>query len=493
MHTLLHDILDWRAARTPDLTAIRTSTGSWTYAQLHRRSRAYAEWLAGTGARRGDRILVNAPHAPETVAAVFAASRLGCLYVVVTDQLPAGRLQQIVADCEPHVLLTGAGTDAPAVPDGLTVVGLDTLPVEPAGRGTPAPCLSIDAVSLIYTSGSTSEPKAVVSTHEQVLFAAQAIQSRLGYRETDTVFCCLPLSFDYGLYQVFLSVLSGAALVLAGPDAAGPALLNQLRRHGATVLPLMPPLAVTLATLLARSPTPLSSLRLITSSGATLAPQTARDLRAGLPGMQLVGMFGLTECKRVAILEPDGDLIRPGAVGLPLPDTEVYIADDEGRRLPPGAVGELVVRGRHVMSGYWRAPELTARKFHRDEFGQPVLHTGDQCRLDEDGYLYFVGRSDDVYKQRGFRVSGAEVEAAALDIPDVDMAALLPPSDDREAVLVVSGQTTATHVRKELSTRLEEYKVPRDCRVLPALPLSANGKVDRTRLTVLIASTPEPA
>jgi acyl-CoA synthetase (AMP-forming)/AMP-acid ligase II len=185
-------------------------------------------------------------------------------------------------------------------------------------------------------------------------------------------------------------------------------------------------------------------------------------------------------------MEPDGDVNRPGAVGRPLPDTEILVVDPQGRPLPAGEVGELVVRGPHVMSGYWRAPELTTAKFRRDDFGTPVLFTGDMCTLDADGYLYFVGRRDDVYKHRGFRVSGAEVEAAALDIPHVRMAALIPPVADGDALLVVDGDTTPTDVLKQLSTRLEEYKVPRECRVLDSLPLSANGKIDRRLLAVLV-------
>ncbi|MEU4745384.1 class I adenylate-forming enzyme family protein, partial [Actinosynnema sp. NPDC023658] len=136
---------------------------------------------------------------------------------------------------------------------------------------------------------------------------------------------------------------------------------------------------------------------------------------------------------------------RPGSCGLPLPGTEAYAADEDGHRLPAGEVGELVVRGPNVMAGYWRAPELTARRFRRDAFGQPVLHTGDRCRFDEDGHLHFVGRDDDIYKQRGIRVSSLEVEAAALDVPGVELAALLPPDDSTGARLALAGDLRAPY------------------------------------------------
>jgi acyl-CoA synthetase (AMP-forming)/AMP-acid ligase II len=193
-------------------------------------------------------------------------------------------------------------------------------------------------------------------------------------------------------------------------------------------------------------------------------------------------MFGLTECKRVSIEEPNADLIRPGSVGRPLPDTEAFVVDPDGRRLPAGESGELVVRGPHVMCGYWRAPELTARRFRRDEAGQPVLHTGDLCRLDAEGRIYFLGREDDVYKQNGFRVSTIEVEAAALDIPGVHLAAVLPPADGRAARLFVTGPISAGTLIAELGARLEPAKLPGEFHVIDAIPLTVAGKVDKRAL-----------
>src|SRR5439155_10777265 len=219
-----------------------------------------------------------------------------------------------------------------------------------------------------------------------------------------TVWCCMPLSFDYGLYQVFLACASGAHLVLGEAADAGPPLLRQLEEHGATVLPLVPSLAANLTRLIGRSARPPTRLRMVTNTGATLSPAASARLRELVPRLDVVPMFGLTECKRVSIAEPNADLTRPRSVGTPLPGTEAYVVDPEGRRLPPGETGELVVRGPHVMAGYWRARELTAARFRRDGSGSPLLYTGDHCRLDADGHLYFVGRTDDIYKQRGLRV-----------------------------------------------------------------------------------------
>jgi amino acid adenylation domain-containing protein len=467
---------------------VRRSETAWTYAALRQRSAAYAGWLRAVGVSRGDRVLIAHPRAPQTVGLLFAAARMGAMYVITGDTIPERRMADLIADCEPRVVIAGPHYAAVAGP---ARAALSDLPgaAEQAGDEGPdgGSALSVDPVSLIYTSGSTAAPKAVVSTHRQVVFAARAIYGRLGYRPGDVVFSCLPLSFDYGLYQVFLSCLGGCELILGDEGDAGPGLVARLNQWRATVLPAVPSMAVTLR-LLAERHGPPRWLRMVTSSGAVLPPAVPGALRALMPGLDVILMFGLTECKRVAIMGPNDDLLRPGAVGRALPDTEFYVVDTAGRRLPPGETGELVVRGPHVMAGYWRAPDLSAARFRRDECGEPRLFTGDQCRVDEDGYLYFVGRADDLYKQHGYRVSAIEVEAAAVAVPGVRQAALLPPVPERGAVLLVSGEAgrvTAAGVLAGLRSRMEEYKLPERCVVLDELPLSPNGKVDRKALATL--------
>jgi amino acid adenylation domain-containing protein len=493
--TLVHDILDRTAQRHPDRSALRRGATSWTYAALRRHSLAWADRLRELGVERGDRVLIAHPHAPQTVGLLFALARIGAVYVIIGDSVPPPRFRQILADCQPRVVIAGEpGARIAADAGFLTVAGLDALPMRAvAGEADAVRAgLSVDPVSLIYTSGTTTTPKAVVSTHRQVVFAAEAIQSRLGYRSEDVVFCCLPLSFDYGLYQVFLCCLGGSELVLGEEADAGPGLLARLVEHRVTVLPAVPSLASTLL-LLAKRSGPPPDLRMVTSSGAALARAVPDGLRSLMPALDVVLMFGLTECKRVAIMEPNGDRLRPGAAGRALPDTEFFVVDENGRRLPAGEIGELVVRGPHVMAGYWRARQLSEGKFRRDEFGAPLLFTGDQCRVDADGYLYFEGRVDDIYKQRGYRVSAVEVESAAVEIPAVRGAALLTPTAERQSLLVVAGDLTASMVIDELGCRLEEYKLPRHCVVLDELPLGPTGKVDKRALAASYADLAQGA
>ncbi|WP_030056088.1 MULTISPECIES: class I adenylate-forming enzyme family protein [Streptomyces] len=490
MPTLLHDLLDGQSARSPDAAAIRRRETVWTFAELRQRSLRYAAALAAAGVGRGDRVVIVAPHAPETAAAVFAVSRLGAIYVVASDRTPRAQLVQVLLDCTPKVLVSPEVTPELAFED-VTNLAFDTLEAGPAEPLPPAGTLSVDPVGLLYTSGSTALPKGVISTHAQVLFAAEAIQSRLGYRSTDVVFCCLPLSFDYGLYQVYLSMLAGSCLVLSDESEAGPALVRMLDHYEATVLPLVAPLATTLALLVARQGRMPLALRMVTNTGARLHDSLAEQLRRLIPGLDVVSMFGLTECKRVTIADPNDDLLHPGTCGRALPDTEIFVVDSNGDRLPPGEVGELVVRGPHVMAGYWGEESRTSIRFRTDNYGRRALYTGDQCRIDAEGNLYFVGRRDEVYKQSGFRVSAAEVEAAAQSVPGVRLAAVLPPTSDRGAVLVVTGDVAPHEVLAELTDRLERHKVPSECHVIEQFELNSNGKINkRLLLAALSPSAP---
>ncbi|MQA96259.1 MAG: AMP-binding protein [Streptosporangiales bacterium] len=488
--TLLHDLLDRRARRSPHRACLVRGTAVWTYTELRRLSLAYAGWLHGRGVRRGDRVLILAPHAPATLAMVYATSRLGAVHVVVGDRLRPYTLRHIVADCTPCVAVVEGAGPWGGTSDlfGVPAHAFEEIPHEPRGRPpcTPGP-LSVDPAGLIYTSGSTAMPKAVVSGHRQVLFAAQAIQSQLRYRPDDVVFCCLPLSFDYGMYQAYLCALAGATLVLGDAVDAGPPLLGRLREHEVTVLPLVPSLAKALCLLVERSGVPPARLRMVTNTGAALPERLAARMLSLIPALGVFPMFGLTECKRVSILKPGERPGHPGSVGRPLPDTEAYVIGEDGGRLPPGEVGELVVRGPHVMAGYWRAPELTAARFRRAPDGGIELHTGDMCHLDADGYLYFHGRRDELYKQGGYRISAAEVEGAAMDVPGVELAALLPPEGERGAVLAVTGALSPYELRDRLAERLEPARLPAEFHVLAALPLHPNGKIDKSALPTALS------
>ncbi|MFD8968197.1 class I adenylate-forming enzyme family protein [Streptomyces sp. NPDC059568] len=490
MAELLHDLLDTAAGEHPDAIAVHHRDDAQTYRQLQATSRRLASWLTGAGVRRGDRVIIALPVDVMLPALLYACSRIGGVFVVLRPELPETTAAHILEDAEPVLLISdAAGLRALAHRAGIAHRGLGDLrlaarshPALPTPRGP----LAVDPACFIYTSGSTGTPKAVVSPHAQIIFALRAIQSELAYRPDDIVFCALPLAFDYGLYQIFLCTLAAAELRLATAAGSGQRLLAELCQAGATVLPAVPPLALALARLLSRPAAGRPPLRLLTNTGAAMPQHLLKELRSLLPGLQVQLMFGLTECKRAAIMPKDEDLRRPGACGRALPGTEIYAVDEDGTRLPPDRIGELVVRGPHVMAGYWRRPELTAQRFPRAEGLFPLLRTGDYGRLDSEGYLYFAGRRDDLYKERGFRVSTIEVEAAAHRIDGVREAAVLPPAAHEEgALLLVVGDLTPQEVLDRLRHELEDIKMPARCVAVPALPVNANGKIDRGELVRL--------
>ncbi|MFI2710879.1 class I adenylate-forming enzyme family protein [Micromonospora sp. NPDC018662] len=488
---LLSDLLDRTAAARPDAPAVDDGTACHTYRAVRTASLRLAGWLRATGVRRGDRVLVALPTDAGLPALLYAVARTGAAFVVVRTPAPEVALAHVLDDAEPALVLTDDGvlgdlSRARRVPvRGAAELARAAVTGDDDAPAGPVP-LAVDPVCLIYTSGSTGMPKAVVSTHAQVTFAVRAIQSELRYRPDDVVHDVLPSAFDYGLYQVFLSTMAGARLHLGDPAATGGRLLVSLVESGATVLPCVPSLAINLLRLLGRPGAPRPPLRLVTNTGAAMPPEVLAGLRRLLPDLTVQLMFGLTECKRAAIMPPDEDLRRPGACGRALPGTEIFTVDADGRRQPAGVTGELVVRGPHVMAGYWRRPELTAQRFRRVDGLFPQLHTGDHGHLDADGYVHFAGRRDDVYKEKGTRVSATEVEAAAYRVDGVDAAGVLPPADGRDgATLFVVAALTPGDVLRRLRGQLEEMKVPARCVVLPDLPLTGNGKVDRRALARL--------
>jgi len=481
----LHALLDNAANATPQATAIRDGNGCWTYAQFAAFSRAFRAWLADRAVAAGDRVLIQLPNSRELAAMFFGCSRQAAIFVPINPAMKPFHLRSVFANSEPRIAIVAEGQaeairefadiDVYEFPEvWASVVGADQAdPADRAGNASPQ-----DVAVLNYTSGSTAAPKAVVCPQAQMVFAATAINSVLGYTSGDVVLCRLPFSFDYGLYQILLSCIAGAELVIAGTES-DLALLGLIRDAHVTVVPLVPSLASILIALSRRDPAP-TQVRLFTNTGAALPQSSIDALRSRFPGAQIARMFGITECKRVSIMPPESEMERPASVGLPLPGTEVMILDPAGTPLPAGCSGEIVVRGPNVMAGYWRAAEATARTFRTDALtGATALHTGDYGFLDEDGYLYFEGRRDDMFKHKGVRMSTIEIEAAAMDISGVRGAVAVPSEDGGELTICVATDLAPNVVLRELAARLEAAKVPTVCRVMEQIPLTPNGKYQR--------------
>jgi acyl-CoA synthetase (AMP-forming)/AMP-acid ligase II len=234
----------------------------------------------------------------------------------------------------------------------------------------------------------------------------------------------------------------------------------------------------------------LSSLRMITNTAAALSETHIQRLRGLFPQAKLFSMYGLTECKRVTYLPPEQLDIRPTSVGRGMPNEEVWLVDDEGRRLPNGSTGELVIRGSHVMRGYWERPDETARRLKPGPLpGEMVLYSGDLFRTDEEGWLYFVARRDDIIKTRGEKVSPREVENAIQSLPGVLEVAVIGVDDEllgqaiKAFITLEPGvHVTDRDVKQHCLTRLEAFMAPKYIQFVDALPKTDTGKIKKTGL-----------
>ncbi len=508
---LVHDLLDDTAARLPDKTALVCDGGRTSYQELAIRSNALANALIEHGVGRGERVVVFAEHSLEVVVAFWGALKAGTVPVVIHPQTRAAKLEALLDDCGASALIADvrlAPTFAGAIPRArhlrvVMIAGLGTTPERipgaldlqevlgaasprrPATRG-----LDLDLATIIYTSGSTGEPKGVMLTHRNMLAAVTSIVAYLELREDDVLLCVLPLSFGYGLYQVIQAFAVGARVVLERSFAFPADVLRVVAAQRVTGLPGVPTMFAALLRI-DLAPYDLSSVRYLTNAAAALPVKHALALRERFPDAQLFSMYGLTECSRGTYLPPADLARKPDSIGIAIPNTELWLVDEHDRRVGPGEVGQLVIRGATVMRGYWRDPDATARRLRPGPLpGEAVLYTGDLCRLDEEGYLYFVGRMDDVIKSRGEKVPPRAVETALLEIEGVREAAVIGVPDDvlGQAIkaFVVLNPDVSLDVRalqRECRQRLESFMVPQQIVIRDDLPKSANGKIQKSALT----------
>lgn len=338
---------------------------------------------------------------------------------------------------------------------------------------------SDDIAMIIFTSGSTGLPKGVVSFHRHVTFVLASLHAALDYLESDKIFIGIPFSFDYGLYQVFLCLMFGSSLFISKSGGTGLTLFKELVQSNATVLPAVGPMFDNLEYFCKKNPSSLNKLRLITNTGAHIPEKTIQSIRSRLENINIQLMYGLTECKRVSISPPNADLIKPNTCGLPLPLTEVYILDDNDNEAPVGEIGQIVIKGSHIMAGYWKDDTQTNSKFRRFNSTETKLYTGDYGKKDKDGYLFWIGRKDDIYKQNGFRVSASEIEESALSLDTISLAVVLPYGFRDKSTLFYKGDASVENVKEFLYSKIERHKLPFKIIKVADFKLTHNGKIDK--------------
>ena len=510
---LVQDFLQHNADRCPDKVALIHGDQRVTYAQVEAMANRLANALRERGVRRGDRVAIYLHNSVESVAAMFGVLKAGGVFVSANRAMKAEKLLYVLNNCQAVALIAGARGLAHGVGERLlaeagslrTIVVCGHQPLtrgdhesrwasfaaiqSGASAGRP-PCVNIDLdlACLIYTSGTTGESKGVMCDHSNVVFVTNAIVSYLKNSEADVTLNVLPMAFSYGLYQLMAMFRVGGTLVLEESFAFPAAVLQKLAQERVTGFAAVPTIYSILLGM-DLSSVDLSALRYMTNAAAGLPVDHVKRLRQVLPKVDLYLMHGLTEVARTMYLPPDQTDRRPGSSGIAMPGTELWIQDDDGRRLGPGETGELVVRGRHVMRGYWGDPGLTASKFPPGAVpGEHLCLSGDLFRTDEDGYFYFVSRKDDIIKSRGEKIAPREVENVLYTIRGVQDAAVIGIPDPMlgqviKAFIVAPGvNLTAATVISHCKARLEEIMVPRQVEFRNELPKTGSGKVRRIDL-----------
>ena len=506
--TLLHATFAETVRRTPDRLALVCGDHRMDYAGLDALSRRVAVRLRQQGVVPGDRVGLLLDNGVEMVAALWAALRIGAVCMPFNPQTKADKLAGMMASTRAVLLIAQPSLASAwraaraACADAWQVVTSDAGWQGETGEhawpasdtvddGVPDAEPGDDALALIlHTSGTTGTPKGVMLSHRNLSTAMHAVASYLALREDDVIFSALPLSFSYGLGQCLLALRVGATLVLDRSFAFPAKSLEILARERATVFPAVPTMYAMLAGMDDLSPWDLSSLRLLTSASAPMSPALQQRIGERIPCADLVVMYGQTECTRISYLPAAERERRPDSIGRGMAGQACWLIDDEGRRVPWGGTGELVVQGEHVMQGYWEAPVLTAEKFvDGDGAHGRAFRTGDLFRSDEDGWLYFVARKDDIIKTRGEKVSPVEVEAAIARLPAVRECLVSGVPDDllgqavKAWIVLQPGATLSERdVIRHCLAHLESHMAPRHVAFIDDLPRTDNGKPTRKGL-----------
>ncbi|MBZ4323740.1 amino acid adenylation domain-containing protein [Streptomyces sp. SCA2-4] len=485
-----------RLAATPDALAVRYADEELTYRQLGEQAGALAGRLAALGAGPDRIVAVAVPRSAELMVALLGVLKAGAAYLPLDLDHPAERLTDMVADAAPVAVVTvGAVRDRLPRLDGTPVVVVD----EPGPAvAVPAEAAPHHAAYVIYTSGSTGRPKGVVVTHEAIVNRLDWMREAYGIRPADRILQKTPASFDVSVWEFFLPLVSGAAVVLARPGGhREPDYLAGLAAGTGVTTAHFVPSMLTAFTAAAEQDEAvragLRGVRRVFCSGEAL-PAAAVDRFAALwPHIELHNLYGPTE----AAVDVTHHRAEPGAgvvpIGRPVWNTRLHVLDAALRPAPVGVPGELYLAGVQLARGYLDRPGLTASRFVADPYGPAgsrMYRTGDLVRRRADGSVEYLGRTDDQVKIRGFRIELGEIEAALADLPAVAQAAVvarpLAPGGARQLVGYAVPAAGATpdpqDLRDALAARLPAHMVPAVIALLDALPLSVNGKLDRKAL-----------
>jgi amino acid adenylation domain-containing protein len=522
---LLQHFLEESAQKFSDKIALVCDKERLTFGEINDRVNRLAWYLRNLGIKRQERTAILLDNSWESVVGLYGILKADGIFLMLSPTMKASKLAYILKDCQVRVLITHQSKEktveeaALQSPDlkhiiwvgrphttnhdlldtsGITFHDFDsamTMQLTDMSLGN-SRNIDLDLATIIYTSGSTGDPKGVMLTHLNMISAATSITTYLENRDDDIIINVLPLSFDYGLYQALMAFKVGARLVLERSFTYPYAVIQRMVDEKVTGFPGVPTIFAILLGLKDPERFDFSCLRYITNTAAALPPAYIERLQRLFPKVRLYSMYGLTECKRVSYLPPDELGRRPTSIGRGMPNEEVWIVDGQGNQLDANVVGELVVRGSNVMRGYWGLPDETAKVLRPGKYpGEVVLYSGDLFKKDEEGFLYFVGRKDDMIKSKGERISPKEIEQCLCALDGVAEAAVfgVPDAILGQAIVAYvrchdSIEIQAKMVMKHCRENLEDFMAPKYVVFVDAFPKTSTNKIDKLALKEMFAS-----
>ena len=508
---LVHHFLEDSARNFPQKPAL-FSKGAWhTFLELDQQADAIAAFLREIGVNRGDRVGILIENSMEYVATYYAILKIGAITVAINTEVTAHDVQYLIRDCGIDVIVTNLvllnrnkellkkGAAAKLLvwsPKGKINIPKDDevdiffLPHELKGADTKPPrvrMIDLDIASIVYTSGSTGKPRGVVLSHLNIVTNTRSIVDYLHLTENDRIMVVLPFYYIYGKSLLNTHFFVGGSVVIDNRFMYPNVVLNTMQEQEVTGFSGVPS---TFSILLNRSNVRALSfptLRYVTQAGGAMAPALQKEVAEVFAPARLYIMYGATEASaRLSYLEPD-DLPRKwGSIGKAIPNVELFVADSHGRPLPVGEQGEIVARGANIMQGYWNHPEETAKVLKKG-----LYFTGDLGVMDEEGFIFVVGRKKDMIKIGGNRVSAKEIEEAIFEHPDVAETAVIAAPDDvlgevPKAFIVLKNNKDPEAVKESLQDFLKDkiavYKIPKYFEIRESLPKSKSGKIQKLKL-----------
>ncbi len=523
---LLQKYLLESAGRFPEKPAVIQGSRRISYETIRGRAAGVAKRLAEEGLAPGDRVGLMLENSPEYIIAYFGVLLAGGVVVPLSDQVTSRGFTHILSDCgaraafvqrkatriaaESLPALPGVRTlvvadvtasekkaaaagPPVALPDGVKAIGLDDIGADKGDQVAAIPRAGQDLAMILYTSGTTGEPKGVMLTHRNLRANAESIIDYLRLTADDKVLAVLPFYYSYGNSLLTTHVGAGGTLVLENSFLYPNVVLDRMEKEEVTGFSGVPS---TFAILLNRSnirERRFPKLRYVTQAGGAMSPIYAQELTRVLPGTEIFIMYGQTEAAaRLSYLEPAEIFRKAGSIGKAIPGVRLAVVKEDGTPAAPGEVGEIVAQGANIMAGYWNKPAETAAALKEDG-----LHTGDLARVDAEGFFYIVGRQTEMIKSGAHRISPKEIEEVVLELPGVHEVAVVGVEDEflgeaivahvvRKAGAAVTERDIQAHCRKALPP----YKVPRTVSFCTELPKTDSGKVKKHVLAATTAAKP---